>query len=211
VTLPGHRVIGTVLWDADGVLQRVPGGWEESMRPAVEGRVRDVEAFLSEALTEERPALLGQVRWLDVLPGLLARWGMAEARDDIVAVWLSIEQVPGTHDLVRAVRATGRRCCLATNQDVDRASHMRRTLGYDDLLDELFVSCELGVAKPDPAYFETILGRLDVDPGSVLFLDDSPRNVESARAVGLAAETWSHEAGLPALEAVLATYGVLTG
>jgi putative hydrolase of the HAD superfamily len=211
VTLPGHRVIGTVLWDADGVLQRVPGGWEESMRPAIEGRVRDVDGFLVEAVSEERPALEGRVRWLDVLPGLLERWGMAEALDDVVAVWLTIEQVPGTHDLVRQVRAGGTRCCLATNQDVARADVMRQRLGYDDLLDQLFFSYELGVAKPDPAYFTRVLGRLGVDPGSVLFVDDSPRNVESARASGLAAETWSHEAGLPALEAVLAAYGVRTG
>jgi putative hydrolase of the HAD superfamily len=202
-------VISTVLWDADGVLQRVPGGWEESMRPAIEGRVHDVDAFLAEAVTEERPALEGRVRWLDVLPGLLERWGMAEARDDVVAVWLTLEEVPGTHDLVRRVREGGARCCLATNQDVVRAEVMRQQLGYDALLDELFFSYELGVAKPDPAYFETVLDRLGADPGSVLFVDDSPRNVESARALGLAAETWSHEAGLPALEAVLAAYEVL--
>jgi putative hydrolase of the HAD superfamily len=92
---------------------------------------------------------------------------------------------------------------------VVRAEVMRQQLGYDALLDELFFSYELGVAKPDPAYFETVLDRLGADPGSVLFVDDSPRNVESARALGLAAETWSHEAGLPALEAVLAAYEVL--
>jgi putative hydrolase of the HAD superfamily len=203
-------VIDIVLWDADGVLQRVPGGWEESMRPAIEGRVRDVDAFLVEALREERPALEGRVRWLDVLPELLARWGIRDAYDEVVAVWLTIEQVPGTHELVRRVRDGGVRCCLATNQDVARADVMRRLLGYDDLLDHLFFSYDLGAAKPDPAYFETVLGRLGVDAGSVLFVDDSPRNVESARALGLAAETWSHEAGLPALEAVLASYGVQT-
>ena len=210
MTVVGHRVIGTVLWDADGVLQRVPGGWEESMRPAVEGRVRDLDAFLAEAVTEERPALEGRVRWLDVLPGLLERWGIAAARDEVVAVWLSIEEVPGTHDLVRRLRAGGVRCCLATNQDVARAEVMRQRLGYDDLLDQLFISCELGAAKPDPVYFETVLDRLDVDPGSVLFVDDNPLNVESARALGMAAETWSHEAGLAALEALLASHGLLT-
>ena len=30
---------------------------------------------------------------------------------------------------------------------------MRESLGYDEVFDDLFYSCELGVAKPDPAYF----------------------------------------------------------
>ncbi len=38
---------------------------------------------------------------------------------------------------------------------------MQDDLGYGDLLDEAFYSYELRVAKPDPAYFTTILGRLD--------------------------------------------------
>ena len=60
-----------VLWDADGVLQRVPDGGEESMLPAVEARVEDLDGFLAETALEERPALRGEARWLDLLPGLL--------------------------------------------------------------------------------------------------------------------------------------------
>jgi len=201
-------VIRTVLWDADGVLQRVPGGFEESMRPAVEGRVADVGAFLTEAFHEERPALTGDVRWLDVLPGLLDRWGMGDCLEQVVGVWLTIEEVPGTHDLVRALRARGVRCCLTTNQDEHRASYMRRRFRYDDLFDEVFVSCELGAAKPDPAFFETVLARLRVPPEEVLFVDDGPANVEAARGVGLAAEVWSHDRGLATLRRVLAAHGL---
>jgi putative hydrolase of the HAD superfamily len=201
-------VIETVLWDADGVLQRVPNGWEESMRPAVAGRVDDVDAFLAEASREERPALTGEVRWLDVLPGLLERWGIADSFDTLVGIWLSIEEVPGTRDVVRSLRSAGIRCCLATNQDVRRATYMRTEMGYDDLLDDVFVSCDLGVAKPDPAYFTTILDRLDAPADRVLFVDDNAKNVDAARAVGLAAEVWSSDLGLAELESTLRGHGL---
>ena len=201
-------MISTVLWDADGVLQRTPTGFEESMRPALRGRVDDVEGFMAEAFAAERPALTGDVRWLDVLPVLLARWGIPEAYDDLVQVWLTIEAVPGTHEIVRALRAQGIRCCLATNQDVVRGTFMHDDLGYGRLLDEAFYSYELRVAKPDPAYFTTILGRLDESAQHVLFLDDSLRNVEAARGVGLAAEHWAHGDGLDALRDHLARHGL---
>ncbi|NUR06596.1 MAG: HAD-IA family hydrolase [Nocardioidaceae bacterium] len=201
-------LIRTVLWDADGVLQRVPRGAEESMRPAVEGLVDDMEGFLREALREERPALAGQVRWLDVLPGLLERWGIADSYDTVVNAWLTLEEVPGAHAIVRGLRAAGTRCCLATNQDERRAAYMRDTFGYDGWLDDTFFSCELGAAKPDPAYFEAVLARLDDPPERVLFVDDNAANVAAARGVGLVAEEWSYREGLDALRALLARHGL---
>ncbi|CAN5705206.1 HAD-IA family hydrolase [soil metagenome] len=200
--------VSTLLLDADGVLQRVPGGWEESMRPALEGLVEDVEGFMTEAYAAERPALVGTVRWLDELPGLLDRWGIPGAYDDLLRIWLAIEAVPGVREIVGTLRGQGIRCCLATNQDVARGEFMHEALGYGDLLDETFYSYALGVAKPDPAYFTTILGRLDADAQDVLFLDDKERNVEAARSVGLAAEHWVHTDGLDALHGHLARHGL---
>ena len=200
--------VTTLLLDADGVLQRVPNGWEESMRPALDGRVDDVDGFLAEAYAAERPALTGTVRWLDVLPDLLERWGIPESYDDLVRIWLSIEPVPGVREIVEALRGKGIRCCLATNQDVARGEFMHDALGYDELLDEAFYSYELGVAKPDPAYFSTILERLDVPAGSALFVDDNLGNVEAARSVGLPAEHWVHTDGLDALHGHLERHGL---
>lgn len=195
-----------MLWDADGVLQHLPDGIEASMRPVVGDRVEDVETFLAEAVAAERPALAGEVRWLDVLPRLLERWGVADRYDEALAVWLTIEPVPATRELVGRLRAAGVRCCLATNQDVHRGGHMHETFGYAALFDETFYSHDLGVAKPDPAYFTAILDRLEQPAAEVLFVDDNAANVESARTVGLAAVLWHVDDGVPALLEQLRAY-----
>jgi putative hydrolase of the HAD superfamily len=199
-----------VLWDADGVLQRTPEG-QESIRPAVEGRVGDVDGFLVEALEAERPALRGEVRWLDVLPPLLDRWGLADAFDDLVRAWLSIEPVPGPRELVAPLRAGGVSCFLATNQDEHRGRFMRERLGYPDLLDGSFYSYEMGLAKPDPDYFRSILASLGVAAEDVLFLDDNRANVVSARSVGLRGEVWSYREPVSALRDHLARHGLPAG
>jgi putative hydrolase of the HAD superfamily len=200
--------VTAVLWDADGVLQRVPDGVEESMRPALKGRVEDIEGFLEEAYWAERPALAGDVSWLDVLPGLLERWGIADAFDDVVRIWLSIEPVAGTHELLQALREAGLRCYLATNQAEHRGVHMRDVLGYAGMFDGAFYSYEMRVAKPDPAYFRFIVDALQVPPAELLFLDDRPDNVEAARSVGLRAEVWSYHEDLSVLHDHLARHGV---
>lgn len=195
--------VRAVLWDADGVLQHLPDGWEASMRPVVEGHVDDVPAFLAEAFELERPALLGEASWLDVLPRLLERWGVPHLYDEALRVWLTIVPQDAVRGLVSSLREAGVRCYLATNQTEHRGRHMAQNLGYDGLLDGAFWSYELGLAKPDPAFFTAILERIGLDAGEVLFVDDSLRNVEAARSVGLAAEHWHVEDGLPALRDLL--------
>ena len=197
-----------MLWDADGVLQRVPPGWEESIRPAIEGHVEDVDGFLAQAFWEERPALRGEVRWLDVLPGLLERWGIPDAYDDMVRVWLSIQPVEDARALVDVVRRSGVPCYLASNQDAHRARFMQENLGYPDLLDGAFYSCDLGAAKPESAYFEAILARLALSADQVLFIDDKDSNVEAAREAGLAAEVWSYREEPAVLRAHLVRHGL---
>ena len=200
--------MAAVLWDADGVLQHLPAGWEASMRPVVGHLVDDVEAFLAEAFAAERPALTGDARWLEILPGLLEKWGIGHAHDDALRVWLTIEPVVETREIVERLRDSGVRCYLATNQDEHRGRHMHTALGYGDLFDGAFYSYELRVAKPDPAYFTAVLDRIGLPGDAVLFVDDNAANVDAARSVGLRAERWHVDDGVEVLHDLLRRHGL---
>jgi putative hydrolase of the HAD superfamily len=209
VTAAYPMAVRAMLWDADGVLQGLPAGWEASMRPAVGHLVDDVEGFLAEAFAAEKATLTGQARWVDVLRDLMRRWDIEDAYEDALAVWLTIEPVVESRELLEKVRASGVPCYLATNQDIRRGTYMHENLGYADILDGAFYSYELGLAKPDPAYFEEIARRLSLPVGDVLFVDDNLVNVESARSVGMRAEKWHLDDGVDALGEVLGRHGLL--
>lgn len=51
----------------------------------------------------------------------------------------------------------------------------------------IVVSGEEHLAKPDPAVYRVLLERYGLDAGRTLFVDDSPANIEGARAVGMRA------------------------
>jgi epoxide hydrolase-like predicted phosphatase len=51
--------------------------------------------------------------------------------------------------------------------------------------DELFISAEIGLVKPDPRLYRLALDRLGVAPGEAVFIDDFPENVQAARQAGL--------------------------
>jgi putative hydrolase of the HAD superfamily len=198
-----------VLWDADGVLQTVPRGWEHTMRPVVEGHVEDVDRFLVEAFEAEAPSLRGEVPWTVQLTALLERWGVPELHQPALDAWFTILPVGEVWDLVRRVRARGVACHLASNQDRTRAEHMTHEIGYAGLLDGCFYSWELGVAKPQAEFFGRILGELGVAAEQALFVDDNPVNVDAARILGLRALCWNDREDLGLLQDWLVEQGAL--
>jgi epoxide hydrolase-like predicted phosphatase len=54
-----------------------------------------------------------------------------------------------------------------------------------DAFDELIISSEVGMAKPEAGIYELALARLDVAPSEAVFVDDFPRNVAGAQDVGM--------------------------
>jgi putative hydrolase of the HAD superfamily len=79
---------------------------------------------------------------------------------------------------------------------------------YGDWFDQSFYSCDLGLAKPDPAYFRAILTAVDRPPSSTLFIDDNEANIEGARSAGLHAELYDLSEGHEVLRELLTRYGL---
>jgi HAD superfamily hydrolase (TIGR01509 family) len=56
--------------------------------------------------------------------------------------------------------------------------------------ERILASCHLGVRKPDVAFYDRLLERLQLSAGQVLFVDDREENVEGARGAGMAAHRY---------------------
>ncbi|WP_226344793.1 HAD family hydrolase [Agilicoccus flavus] len=199
------RSVHTVLFDADGLLQHPAAGWAERLSGFDDG---DPEGFLVALWEAERPALEGRETLRDSVTRLLASRGLDEGRaDEVCALWDNIEVDQEAWQLVRDVADAGVACHLATNQQSYRRDLMI-DLGYGDLVEHAFYSCDLGHAKPDPEYFRAILARLDAGPDGVVFVDDRVDNVEAARSVGLDAHVHDPSTGAEGLRGVLRAAGV---
>ncbi len=61
------------------------------------------------------------------------------------------------------------------------------TNNFANVFDELVISAEVGLLKPDPRIYHLALERLGVRPEESVFLDDMLVNVEAARSVGMSA------------------------
>jgi putative hydrolase of the HAD superfamily len=196
-----------VLFDADDVIQSIPGGWYAAMQPYVGDQA---EAFLHGAWKDEKPLLAGQGDYLPLLAARLTEYGVPVPADEIYrAVWHRIETSAESLRLVRALRDSGYGVHLGTNQERLRAAHMRTALGYEALFDVSCYSCDLGIAKPDVGFFAAAARRIGAEPSSILFIDDNARNIEGARAAGLVAEQWDLKQRHEVLLELLASHGVV--
>jgi HAD superfamily hydrolase (TIGR01509 family) len=75
------------------------------------------------------------------------------------------------------------------------------------LFQDVVVSGECGLIKPDPEIFRLALNRFGVPAERCLFIDDSPMNVAAARSVGMAATVFD---GAEQLRRTLTRLGLLS-
>ncbi len=100
---------------------------------------------------------------------------------------LLVEQIDHALDLV----ASARRhlpCHAFSNTSASHHKEWgRRFPRVIDSFQQLFLSFEMGMRKPDPAAFLRVAEQIGVEPASILFFDDTLENVEGARSAGLCA------------------------
>ena len=76
---------------------------------------------------------------------------------------------------------------LALVTNFDHPPHVHGVLADSELVDyfdDVVVSAEVGIKKPDPAIFLGVLSRLDLEPERVAYVGDSPEDMEAARGAG---------------------------
>ena len=56
---------------------------------------------------------------------------------------------------------------------------------FCNLFDKMYLSHEIGVRKPNIEAFQFILKQQKLNPNEVLFIDDSPQHIESAKKLGI--------------------------
>ena len=91
-------------------------------------------------------------------------------------------------ELMREIKAGGRRMALLTNNVREWEPLWRSMLPVDEIFELVVDSGFVGVRKPDVEIYELALARLNATPAEdCLFVDDVQVNVDTARAMGMTA------------------------
>ncbi|CAM3054487.1 2-haloacid dehalogenase [Paracoccus aminovorans] len=114
--------------------------------------------------------------------------------------------VPGSWEIAEALLARDVPLYALTNWAAETWPHaldLHPRLG--DLFRDILVSGQVGALKPMPAIYRLLMDRNRLEAGDCIFIDDSPANVEGARALGMDAILFT---GAEALGVELARRGL---
>lgn len=177
----------TLLLDVDGVLVTPPEPFSSTL---MQRHPEALHAFFHGPFVE---ASIGRADLRDHLPALLDATAYAGDVDAFLHKWFRFEHHLNAPliETVQALRATGWRVYLATNQERHRLAYLLSEMGLDQLVDGEFSSCTVGIRKPDPAYFAEVGRRLNAAPHELVYWDDAPANVEAAHRAGWSAHVYT--------------------
>ena len=90
----------------------------------------------------------------------------------------------GVLEVINQLRASGKRVICGTNVIAPHFQiHQER--GDYAYFDKVYPSFVMKLSKPDPEFYRYIIGKEGVPADRFFFVDDTPKNVESALAVGM--------------------------
>ena len=92
----------------------------------------------------------------------------------------------GTVELIKDLRKNHRVVCGTNTIDSHWENHMER--GDYSYFDQTYASNKIGLAKPDPKFWQTIMQAEGYAPEETFFTDDRLDNIEAARALGINAQ-----------------------
>lgn len=91
---------------------------------------------------------------------------------------------------IRALREAGFKVCGLSNINEFVMPFVRERLftadglRMEDYIEEPYLSYEMGLLKPDAAIFHRMIERSGLKPEHTLFIDDSAKNIQTARELG---------------------------
>ena len=101
------------------------------------------------------------------------------------------ELIDGTVAIARRLKASDYRVFGLTDNVREIVAHLKVRHQFWDLFEDVVVSAEIGLMKPNPAIFRHTLQTFNVAGAETVFLDDYQVNIDGARSVGIEARLFT--------------------
>ncbi len=103
--------------------------------------------------------------------------------------WLyNLPFIDGMVELVKEIKQKGGKIFILSNISKGFAENYKNVpdlKGLFSLFDGLVFSAPLGMVKPSAEIFEYLLKKYNLQRNDTVFIDDSPKNINGAKAVGI--------------------------
>jgi putative hydrolase of the HAD superfamily len=187
-------VIKALMLDVDGVLVtgRPSDGrhWETSLAADLGLSFTVLQDAFFEHHWEE--IVTGRADLRERLSAVLAQIAPRLTAEQVLTYWF--RQDAGLNrallEDLAALRCSGLRAYLATNQEHERARYLIHALGSGAHVDGCHYSAAIGYRQPMPAFFDAVAAEVGLPARALLLIDDAEENVRAAIEAGWRAARW---------------------
>jgi len=131
----------------------------------------------------------GEISAIEYFASLRRILGIDLSDGQFLAGWnaIFVGEVAGMRALLAAAAKTRTLYLFSNTCETHRRHWMPRYRALLQPFAGVFLSCEIGLRKPEPAAFTLVSERIGVVPQRIAFFDDTVDNVDGARSAGLRA------------------------
>ena len=94
-------------------------------------------------------------------------------------------EIPGMLELIQDLKSKGVGVYGLTNWPAETFDEARRRFKTIASIDNIVVSSHVKLAKPEPAIYQLLLSKYNLNPQECVFIDDRKDNVNAAQALGM--------------------------
>lgn len=133
------------------------------------------------------PFELGRITPHAYYEGLTAKLKLRWTYEQFVRAWNDIfRENADVTEILQRLRKRHRLIAL-TNTNMLHLDYVKAAFPSLSVLEDWVASCDVGLRKPDPEFYQLALARSGVRASQAVYVDDRPELVEAGRGVGLTA------------------------
>lgn len=185
-------MIKAIIFDLNGVFIVSP---KLSERMEADFNV-PIEEFL-EALKQNmdkvrRPGAIDMGLWQPYFD----KWGLNFSEQEFYDYWFSEEKEnKKLVDLAKKLKAKDIKLFILSNNFQRRAEYYDKTFPFlNEVFDKIYYSWQTGFVKPDIRALNNILEDNNLSPKSIIYFDDSEKNIDLAKSLGIEAHIFDNKA-----------------
>ena len=169
------------LFDRYGTLRAVLPHMYQNLRHWIAGEI-SCDAFIDAVIQGDKDWI--HVGWRPIIQNLIIQ-GIFKPETDIAAVirflvqecWpIAAVEFPFVKPMLTQMRAEGYKLCIITNGPHNAQTMKIDMLGLAPYMDEIVISGDLPVGKPERLPFDVMSERMGIPAGELLYVGDNPLN-----------------------------------
>ncbi len=174
------------LFDLGGVLYRIrPEYFQKKLLASLDSPQKRLQIQRDNVFDDYQKGKLSSPEFLSYLQ---KNYYPHLSPEEITEIWNSIlaGNFPFSEKIIRKLKKQGHLLYLLSNTNALHYEALYpEAKTFLKFFDKIFLSYEMGLAKPQTEIFLEVIKFIKTSPKKIIFLDDSPENIEAAKRIGM--------------------------